>query len=125
VLAGFVVLAAALLSRRALSARVLAAGRAAAAARPARDDPRAIERRAEEAEAAGDHALAVRLRFRAGLLRLGIRPSQPSGEVARTLRSEDFDALARTFDEVIYGGRAARAADSEEARRRWPAVVAR
>jgi hypothetical protein len=124
VLAGLVVLVAALLARRALSGRVRAAGRAAAAARPARDDPRALERRADGAEAAGDHALAVRLRFRAGLLRLGIRPSQPTGEVARALRSDDFDALARTFDEVIYGGRAAHAADSEEARRRWPEVVA-
>jgi uncharacterized RDD family membrane protein YckC len=58
-------------------------------ARPVADDPVALERAAREAEAAGDHEQAVRLRFRAGLLRLGA-------------------ARALTYDvafEVLGGGR--------------------
>jgi hypothetical protein len=124
VLAVLIGLVAGLVARRTLTGRAATAARDAAASRPAAQDPRALERRAAEAEAAGDHALAVRLRFRAGLLRLRIRPSTPTAEVARTLRSEDFDALARTFDEVVYGGRPAHAADAADARERWPRVVA-
>ena len=72
---------------------------------------------------------ALRLRFRAGLLRLDARgaivyrPSISTREVSRKLRSEDFDALAVTFDDVVYGGRAAEDADVEEARSRWREVV--
>ena len=51
------------------------------------------------------------------------RPSISTHEVRRALRSEDFDALAATFDDVIYGGRAARTDDVAAARERWPAVV--
>jgi hypothetical protein len=36
----------------------------------------------------------------------------------------DFDVLAFDFDEVVYGGRPAAAADLDAARRRWPEVVA-
>ena len=116
-------------------ARPDAADRASAAAagrrRGARDDPRALERLAAEAEAAGDLEEALRLRFRAGLLRLDARgaieyrPSISTREVRRKLRSEDFDALAATFDDVVYGGRAAEGADVSDARERWPAVVVR
>ena len=105
-------------------ARRDAAARRALAARD--EDPRALERRADAAEAAGDLEAALRLRFRAGLLRLDargaieFRPSISTHEVRRALRSEDFDALAATFDDVVYGGRAADAADVAEARERWP-----
>ena len=77
------------------------------------EDPRALDRRADAAEAAGDLEAALRLRFRAGLLRLDargaieFRPSISTYEVRRTLHSDDFDALAATFDDVVYGGRAA------------------
>ena len=54
-----------------------------------------------------------------------IRPSISTREVSRKLRSEDFDALALTFDDVVYGGRAAEDADVEEARSRWRQVVQR
>lgn len=93
-------------------------------------DPRQLEREANEAEAAGDVARALRLRFRAGLLRLGrarivpLRASLTSGEARRILRLPEFDALARTHDEVTYGGRAARAQDAADARERWPQVLA-
>lgn len=95
----------------------------------ARLDPRELEREAEEAEAEGDAARALRLRFRAGLLRLGrarvvpLRASLTSGEARRLIRLPEFDALARTHDEVVYGGRSALTADVIAARERWPSVL--
>lgn len=94
------------------------------------EDPDELERLAEAAEREGrlDHAL--RLRFRAGLLRLGdrgairYRPSLTTNEVRRALGSESFDELARTFEAVAYGGREARPPDLEIARSTWPRVVA-
>jgi hypothetical protein len=115
-------------ARRLLTRRISVAAAAAQAAAPA-DDPKALERRAAEAEAAGELARALRLRFRAGLLRLdargaiAFRPSISTQEVRRSLRSEDFDALAATFDDVVYGGRPAQPGDVVAARERWPAVV--
>ena len=93
------------------------------------EDPRALERRADAAEAAGDLEAALRLRFRAGLLRLDargaieFRPSISTYEVRRALRSDDFDALAATFDDVVYGGRPPATDDLAAARERWPRVV--
>jgi Domain of unknown function (DUF4129) len=129
VLAALVCAIAALVARRVLSGRVRASEAAAAAAGPAHDDARALERRADAAEAAGDLATALRLRFRAGLLRLDergaieFRPSISTHEVRRALRSEDFDSLAATFDDVVYGGRPPAAEDLSSARERWPRVV--
>jgi hypothetical protein len=94
-----------------------------------RERPAAVERRADEAERAGDFATAVRLRFHAGLLRLddrGVieyRPSLGTAAVARRLHSTDFDRLALDFDEVIYGGRPATASDAEAARTGWATVA--
>jgi hypothetical protein len=95
------------------------------------EDPDELERFADVAEREGrlDHAL--RLRFRAGLLRLGdrgairYRPSLTTNEVRRALGSESFDDLARTFEAVAYGGRDASPPDLDTARREWPQVVAR
>ncbi len=92
-------------------------------------DPSALEREAATAEATGDYAAAVRLRFAAGLLRLDaaqairLRPSLTTGQVGRALSSERFDALATTFDEVAYGGRLAQPGDAEAAREAWPQVL--
>ncbi len=94
------------------------------------EDPAKLERAADAAEQAGHLDLAVRLRFRAGLLRLGdrgairYRPSVTTNEVRRVLGSETFDELARTFDAVAYGGRDAEPPDVDAARREWPRVVA-
>jgi Domain of unknown function (DUF4129) len=91
--------------------------------------PDELERRAAEAERAGDLDTAIRLRFSAGLLRLDraqaieLRPSLTSGEVGRTLRSPRYDTIARTHDAVAYGGRPADAHDAAEAREGWPAIV--
>jgi len=129
VIGALVALIAAIVARRTLTRRIRAAAQAAAAAAPPRDDARELERRADAAEAAGDLEAALRLRFRAGLLRLDargaieFRPSISTYEVRRTLRSVDFDELAFDFDEVVYGGRPAAPADLESSRRRWPEVV--
>jgi hypothetical protein len=97
--------------------------------RAAPEGPAALERRADEAERAGDHALAVRLRFRAGLMRLGereaipYRPSLTTAEARRRLRSEPFDRLAADFDAIAYGGRAAGDEDARAARSGWREVL--
>jgi len=93
------------------------------------EDPDALERAADEAERDGDLARALRLRFRAGLSRLGdrgaihYRPSVTTGEVRRTLGSATFDDLAGTFEAVTYGGRTAAPPDVEQARHDWPHVL--
>ena len=108
-------------------AALAAAGGRGAAGR--RESPAELERRAEEAQRRGDHEAALRLRFRAGLLRLDAhgtieyRPSLQTYEVAAALRSAEFDRLAAGFDEVVYGERPASADDVEAARRDWEAVL--
>jgi hypothetical protein len=92
-------------------------------------DPRELERLADEAEHRGDLEIALRLRFRAGLLRLGaahaveLRPGLTTREARRALRSPRFDSLARTFDEVVYGRRPPKPDDVESAKLEWPRVV--
>ena len=91
--------------------------------------PEELERRAEEAERRGQLADALRLRFRAGLLRLDglgaidLRPGLTNAAAAGLLRSRRFDALAVDFDEVVYGGRTATTADVAEARSEWPRLL--
>jgi hypothetical protein len=121
-------LAAALGSRLVRRRAAESAGRArAAAAGPL--DPRRLERDADAAERRGELERALRLRFRAGLLRLQraeaipARDSLTSGEVARRLRSPDFDRVAATFDEVVYGRRRPQPADVEASRRAWSRVL--
>jgi len=98
-------------------------------ARSAADDPGQLERDAALAEREGDFELALRLRFRAGLLRLGQRRALPArasltnGEIGRRLRSESFRGLARDFDEVVYGRRPAASDDVDRARDGWPRVL--
>jgi hypothetical protein len=88
-----------------------------------------LERAAAAAEVQGRHADAVRLRFRAGLLalaeseRVEAAPSMLNADVSRALRSERFDALARRFDEIAYGGRAAIADDVRTSRREWSRLL--
>ena len=96
-----------------------------------RADPGRLEREADAAERRGDLDVALRLRFRAGLLRLDragaihFRPSITTGQVARRLRLPSFDDLAITFDAVAYGGRHASATDLQSARAEWPRVLER
>jgi Domain of unknown function (DUF4129) len=117
--------------RKILAQRGAPDGRVRAARRNDDDgeDPDELERAAVAAERAGRLEAAVRLRFRAGLLRLGdrgairYRPSVTTNEVRRVLGSQTFDELARTFDAIAYGGRDAEPPDVDAARREWPRVV--
>lgn len=129
ILAVLALLAIVALTRR-VSRRVL---RDAAAAAPAPSGPpataAALELEAAQAERDGRLDDAVRLRFQAGLTALAEREliasatSTPTGQVRRTLRSERFDALARRFDEIVYGGAPARPEDVEAARHEWPLLL--
>jgi hypothetical protein len=98
--------------------------------RPGAAGPDELERLAGEAERRGDHEAALRLRFRAGLLRLDaadrldFRESLTTGAAARELRSAEFDRLARAFDEVVYGRRPPGPEDSVRAREAWRRVLA-
>jgi hypothetical protein len=96
---------------------------------PARDDPGRLERAAAQAAAKGDHETAVRLLFRAGVIRLARarvippRRSLTTGDIQRKLHSPDFDRLGRSFDEIAYGGRRATKADSTEAHATWRTIL--
>lgn len=128
-LAGVVVAGAVLLAVRvARRPRTGAGGGRASVEHPAGPGPARLERMADEAEVRGDAERAVRLRFTAGLLRLGrsgiiaLHPSITTGEVRRRLGSETFESLATAFEEIVYGGRRATAEDAAAARRGWPEV---
>jgi Domain of unknown function (DUF4129) len=129
VLAAIVLLVSGAIAARGVRRRARMVAVQAGSARPAGDDPVALERAAARAEANGDHERAVRLRFRAGLLRLGAarvvtyRPSLTSGEVARQLHSPAFERLAADLDEIAYGGRAAGPDDAAAASDGWPRVL--
>ena len=128
--AGLVLLVALLASRRLVARRAALGGGDSRRRASAREDPRDLERAADRAERDGDWPAAVRLRFRAGLLRLdaadviAYRPSLTTGEVAAAVRSPEFDAVGADFDAIAYGGRPAGAADATAARERWAAVLA-
>jgi hypothetical protein len=125
-----ILLASSMLTSMSIRRRALAIERAAAAAVPQADDPGALERAAAAAERDGQWERAVRLRFRAGLLRLDrrqvlvYRPSLTTGEVARTLDVPAFAEVGTRFDEIAYGGRAAERADAEASERGWKDVLA-
>jgi hypothetical protein len=114
------------LARRRTEVEALGNGRRV---RGRREDPDELERLADEAEQRGDLEIALRLRFRAGLLRLGrarvvpLRPSLRTREARRALRNPRFDRLARDFDEVVYGRRPPRPADVAAARSEWPELL--
>jgi hypothetical protein len=129
-LGALVIVAAAAVATRTARRRVGAAGGPAERRRRAtRLDPGRLERDADTAERKGDLELALRLRFRAGLLRLARagavpeRASLTSAEARRLVRLQELDQLARAFDEVVYGGRSPRQDDLDAARRTWPLVV--
>jgi hypothetical protein len=50
-------------------------------------------------------------------------PAKVNSEVSRTLGSRRFDALARHFDQIAYGGRPAAAEDVELSRREWSELL--
>ncbi len=124
-----VVVGAAAISLRLGRRRAQASEQGTARSRLRSLDERALERAADAAALAGDHSRAVRLRFLAGLLRLDKadaitwRPSLTTSEVEARISSPEFESLARSFDEIVYGGRAAVFEDSEQARAGWQRVL--
>jgi hypothetical protein len=131
VLAVAALLAALVVGLRLVRGRAPAVSRRGRAGRAARDDPGALELEADDAERKGDLERALRLRFRAGVLRLAERrllddPSSiTTGGLVRRLRSEQFTIAASSFDEVVYGRRAATPNDTRLAREGWAAVLGR
>jgi hypothetical protein len=130
-LAALVIVAAGAITSTTIRRRAIAIERAREASLPETEDPHALEREADRAERAGDWERAVRLRFRAGLLRLDrrhvieYRPSLTTGEVARAVGSPAFAEVGERFDAIAYGGRPAERDDAEHARRGWAEVLAR
>jgi hypothetical protein len=128
---GAAIVALAVFGASRLAARRIAveADAATRAERGRDEDPAALERLADEAERRGDLEVAVRLRFRAGLLRLARakalprRPSLRTGEARRALHSPRFDRLARDFDEIVYGRRTPVPDDAAAARSEWEHVL--
>lgn len=92
-------------------------------------DPRELDKEADQAEAAGDFERAFRLRFLAGVLRLDkagaidYRQSATTGQLVREVKSSTFSGLARSFDEIAYGGRGAQPDDVAKAKAEWPRVL--
>jgi Domain of unknown function (DUF4129) len=134
----WLVLAAAVLVAAIVFALSLVRRRGPAAARASAEasvedtvDAATLEREADSAERAGDLERALRLRFRAGILRLVERRQVDdpalvtTGSLVRRLRSEAFAAGARAFDEVVYGRRVATSDDVRKVREGWQAVLAR
>ena len=131
-IAGAIVVALSLVGARRMLRRLsVSASRSDQAAGLRGEDPAALARDAQAAEARGAFADAVRLRFRAGLLTLGergaidYRPSLLTADVARRLRSPRFDSLARTFERVAYGSGDAEPADAAAARDGWADLLSR
>lgn len=92
-------------------------------------DPDALEREAHAAEADGDHALAVRRRYEAGLLRLVrsdrlvLRADTTAGAAARQVDQPAMDELTADFEQIVYGGRDAGPVDSERSQALWAEVL--
>lgn len=85
---------------------------------------------AARALADGNASLAIRLRFRAGLLqlddagRLEFLPTLTTRAVDRVVRSESFHSIGMTFDRTAYGDCIATAEEYELSDRAWAAVLA-
>ena len=130
VLAVAVVVATRLVRRRTAQAVGEEEGRRRRGDRGVALDPDVLEREADHAERRGDLDTALRLRFRAGLVRLDaagaikLRPSLTTGEVRRHVRSDALRELTAAFEAVAYAGDPAGPDDVAAARREWPRVLA-
>jgi hypothetical protein len=95
-----------------------------------REDPYALERAAEEAEARGENELAVRLRFQFGLARLEARGAIPdrltitSLQLRRLLGSPVLDELATRHESITYAREPASPRDVATARDGWAQLLA-
>ncbi len=93
-------------------------------------DPDELDAAADAAASSGNYSRAVRLRYRAGLIRLDrasvidLRPWNTSATLARRVGSPRFDRITETFDAVTYGGAPATNETDSSARTEWPALLA-
>ncbi len=93
------------------------------------NDPGKLRKMAQEAENRGDYAMAIRLRFSAGLATLeqmSIIHSQTvhtNNYISATIHSPTFSRLAQTFDEIVYGGMAASLYNAREADTGWATIL--
>ncbi len=92
------------------------------------EDPLELEQAAEEAESKGYLADAIRLRFRAGLLRLekdGVIANlsiRTVRELVTKLSSPTFNLLATRYEEIVYAKMMPDNSDVDQARLGWPIV---
>ncbi len=92
-------------------------------------DPAELFAEADAAAARGDFATAIRVRFKAGVARLGRAGLISAGEVttnggiSEELGIEEFDRLAGTFERIVYGGQPATAEQEGESRATWSTVL--
>ena len=93
------------------------------------EDPDQIDRRAAAAARAGDDEAAVRLRYRAGLIRLaraGVvadAGARTDGQLSSLLDSRTFDALALRHEAIVYAGVTATSEDAAAASEQWPRLL--
>jgi hypothetical protein len=93
------------------------------------EDPGQLDRLADQAEQQKDWQTAIRLRFRAGVLRLEHLGAIDRGttktarQISAVLRSQKFDSLSADLESVVYAGVEATPAQAADARQDWPAVV--
>ena len=131
-LSGSVLAAAVVIATRAGARRAggrFGAGDRAGPAGAERVSAARLREQAERAERHGDLELALRLRFRAGLVELDsrdiieLRPALTNHELLRAVPSPTLEGLVDGFEAVAYGGRPAASTDVDEAREGWPRVV--
>lgn len=93
------------------------------------DDPNELETAAQRAEREQQFDLAIRYRYRAGLIRLdraGVIDLQPWNTAAlltRRVASPRFDRITDTFEEVTYGGRTANGSQASTVRAEWSTLL--
>jgi hypothetical protein len=89
------------------------------------EDPDDLEEMARRAELDGDLQGAVRLRFRAGVIRLerigavSRGPTLTDRELSTSLRSTTFDSLAADLESIVYGGAPATEQQAADALAGW------
>ncbi|MGO9343444.1 MAG: DUF4129 domain-containing protein [Acidimicrobiales bacterium] len=97
--------------------------------RRAVEDPDDLEEMAKRAELEGDLQAAVRLRFRAGVIRLermgavSRGPTLTDRELSGSLHSDTFDALAADLESIVYGGAPATEKQAADALAGWRNVT--
>ncbi len=92
-------------------------------------DAELLERLSDQAEEAGQLDLALRYRFRAGLLRLNdlkiisFHPSITNAQWQLTINRETFNALTKDFNDITYGHKTCDSSVLTRARSSWAELM--